>query len=261
MNDWTPPIIVGRSTRPVDAGDNAFFRRLGVASHPSASVDAWILQRDDSALSLIRPDGVSLCIDFLRGKARHRSTEAGKGAQTLNKALGIKAYYRAHGRYPDLVDATGGLGQDAWAIASLGCTVTVIEQHAIVHALLADALHRAVQAESGRETAARIQLVHANSENAMNGLNAHAIYLDPMYPTRPRKKAESKKGMQFLQTLLGPVAHSNAGTLLNQALALPVTRVVLKRPKGAEVLVSDGSAGIQRITIESPNTRYDVYLP
>ena len=44
-----------------------------------------------------------------------------------------------------MVDATAGLGRDAFVLASLGCTVTMLERHPVVAALLADGLARAKQ--------------------------------------------------------------------------------------------------------------------
>lgn len=234
-------------------------------------LEGWTLKPDDTSaqkLTLTRADGVSLAIDFASGKARHRAHESGKGAQALSKALGIKNYVNAHGHYPHIIDATGGLGQDAWAIASTGCTVTIIERHPVVHALLDDALKRAMKEPEISALAQRITLIQGDASELLGTANsteahakaltdAHAIYLDPMYPER-RKKASSKKGMQFLQELLGH-DNQNEEALLHNALQVKAVRVAVKRPKGAPVLAGSDAFTGQLTTVVTPNTRYDVY--
>ncbi|MFK7997248.1 MAG: class I SAM-dependent methyltransferase [Granulosicoccus sp.] len=247
MDIWTPPTIV---TPDEDGAD-------------SVQAQDWLLTRRNTqaaALSLVRPDGVSLTVDFVHGKSRHRTTESGNGAQALTKALGIKAYVKSRGTYPTIIDATGGLGQDAWALASTGCQLLIIEQHPVVHALLADGLARARNTPECANIAERISLHHGDASQhlqALVGDNIHAIYLDPMYPER-RRKANSKKGMQFLHALLGPPKDDDPALLLS-ALRSGVSRVAVKRPKGAPLLSGTDQFAGQRTVIETPNTRYDVY--
>jgi len=221
-------------------------------------------------LKLVRPDKVQLFIDFTSGKTRHRTTESGQGAQALSKALGVKQYYRTKGTYPLIIDATGGLGQDAWALASIGCEVIIIERHPVVHALLQDGLTRAASHSTPEpsQIASRITLVHADATQQLSQIchqhqhqhrhQPHAIYLDPMYPAR-RKRADSKKGMQFLHALLGPPVPDEGARLLLGAIECRVSRVAVKRPSGAPFLASSDSVDAQHTVISTPNTRYDVY--
>lgn len=58
---------------------------------------------------------------------------------------------------PRVLDATTGLGEDAWLLAAAGCRVTAVERQPIVHALLSDALRRAGLAQP--EIAGRITLL------------------------------------------------------------------------------------------------------
>ena len=160
---------------------------------------------------------------------------------------------------PNIVDATGGWGQDAWAMASLGCCVTVIEQHPIVHAVLASGLENAALDKACVNTAARVTLIKQDACALLSKMQTDVVYLDPMYPHRDRKKAESKKGMQILQTLLGPSDEGLSSQLLDAALSSTANRVVVKRPKGAMALVVNQSFEGQKFVIESPNTRYDIY--
>lgn len=260
MQPWTPPVIVGILGAE---DDEALWANLGLDVVDTPIANQWQLFRPtpNSALTLSRPDGVQLHIDFTSGKTRHRTTESGQGAQSLVKALGIKPYLKAHDDYPTIIDATGGLGQDAWALASTGCKLLIIERHPIVHALLSDAIIRARTDAASQFIAERITLLHADAvETLTNALpvTPHGIYLDPMYPSR-RKKADSKKGMQFLHALLGPPAPDESPELLLSALGAGVPRVAVKRPKGAPLLAGSEGFGGQRTVIETANTRYDVY--
>lgn len=252
----------------------------------------WHLtQLDDDAsdssigtLGLIRHDGVQLAIHFTHGKARHRFNEGGRGGFQLSKALGIKSALRRSAEHPvhisdiHVIDTTGGLGQDAWVIASMGCQVTVYESHPVVYALLHNALQRAGTDQQFAETASRITLLHADASDALQHrantdtmhsesmlhsnddvmAQAHAIYLDPMFPER-RKSAGNKKGMQFLHELLGPVNAEYSSRLLHAALSAGARRVVVKRPKGAPALEGSDQWTGQRTSVNYPNTRYDVY--
>lgn len=278
MTDWTPPLILGRDHCPhghmtsASTGADAF-ERLNLpdadagaeASTAATSGNDWVLTRHPQTdttpplLELIRPDGVKLSIDFSSGKARHRASEAGKGIQPLARALGLTAFRKRTGAMPRVIDATGGLGQDAWALATLGVDMTVIERHPIVHALLANALERAAAEPATRDTATRIRLLHGQAERLLPTLESDAIYLDPMYPERRRKKAGSRKGMQFLHALLGPPGDDGNETLLSAALNSGASRVAVKRPRGAELLAGSEHWQGQRTSVESPNTRYDVY--
>ena len=188
----------------------------------------------------------------------------------MSKALGINPYYRANHQYPMIIDATGGLGQDAWALASIGCSVIIIERHPVVHALLQDGLLRAGNfsglADSGStqyaQIANRIRLVYGDATQCLSELckqhQPHAIYLDPMYPER-RKKANSKKGMQFLHALLGPPGSDESPELLLCAVECAVARVAVKRPAGAPLLAGSDNVDTQQTAISTPNTRYDIY--
>ncbi len=270
MSDWTPPLIVGcdYTHAGIDAPEGSeadAFDRLALPASPTPAEDAWVLARhpqpDNSPalLELVRPDGVKLSIDFSSGKARHRANEAGKGIQPLARALGLNAFRKRHGFMPTVIDATGGLGQDAWALATTGAHVTVIERNPVVHALLDNALRRAAAEPATCETSARVRLLAGHAESLLPELQADVIYLDPMYPERRRKKAGSRKGMQFLHALLGPPPDESDGSLLRASLNSGAARVAVKRPRGAPLLAGSEQWQGQRTCVESPNTRYDIY--
>ena len=65
-----------------------------------------------------------------------------QGKDLLAKAVGIKGNY-----YPTIVDATAGLGQDAFMLVNYGCQVTMIERSPVIAALLQDGIERAKDLE------------------------------------------------------------------------------------------------------------------
>ena len=77
-------------------------------------------------------------VDFVEGKARHRLKFGGGKGQDIAKAVGLHKH-----KNPHVVDATAGLGRESFVLASLGCSVVMLERSPIVHALLADGLQRA----------------------------------------------------------------------------------------------------------------------
>ena len=79
-------------------------------------------------------------MDFVEGAVAHRRKFGGGRGQSIAKAVGLKS-----GAMPTVVDATAGLGRDAFVLASLGCKVTLIERSPVVAALLQDGLARAAQ--------------------------------------------------------------------------------------------------------------------
>ncbi len=68
----------------------------------------------------------------------HRRKFGGGRGEAVAKAVGIKGDY-----LPD-VDATAGLGRDAFVLASVGCRVRMLERNPVVAALLDDGPARAM---------------------------------------------------------------------------------------------------------------------
>jgi len=101
----------------------------------------------------------SLTIDFTSGAIAHRLRYGGGRGQALPRAVGMKG-----GKTPNVVDATAGLGRDAFLLASLGAQVTLIERSPQMHALLADALARAADSDVG-DIIARMTLLHGDANH------------------------------------------------------------------------------------------------
>jgi len=192
----------------------------------------------------------AIYVDFISGKTRHRRLYGGGKNQPLAKAVGIKKDYR-----PTIIDATAGLGQDSFVLATLGCQVTLLERSPIIAALLYDGLQRAKQVDEITEIIQQLNLIHINSNNYLENLMTYpdTIYLDPMYPHR-QKSALVKKEMRILRDIVGD--NEDDEKLLNVALFRANKRVVVKRPKYADIL-GDIKPDFQ---IKSEKTRFDVYL-
>ncbi|XPE40323.1 class I SAM-dependent methyltransferase [Shigella flexneri] len=62
-------------------------------------------------------------VDFAGGAMAHRRKFGGGRGEAVAKAVGIKGDY-----LPDVVDATAGLGRDAFVLASVGCRVRMLER-------------------------------------------------------------------------------------------------------------------------------------
>ena len=233
---------------------------LGVPVFNTTQPERWCLKLQSQQLALCRPDNLTVNIDFVNGKAIQRAREPQFAKQPLAKAIGYSQWSKKHTEEQlHVIDATTGLGTDAWMLALLGCRVTMLERSAVLHCLLAHALHQAAQHAATLNTTNNTQLVHTDAKDWLNtqtSTAADVIYLDPMYPEK-RKQALVKKGMQLLHDLIG--ADTNNERLLPTALSKARYRVVVKRPKGAPVLQGSDAHEGQRTSIESPGTRYDVY--
>ena len=218
----------------------------------------WVLSADAHGLYLKTDNNLILRSSFGRDNAELRAAQSGFINDTFAKAIGVARLQKMSSHHPSIIDATGGLGQDAMTLVSLGCHVTVVERHPILHCLLADMMIGERNARLVNEDAS-----DTLSEIAVSG-NADVIYLDPMYPER-RRRGMSKKGMQVLHELLGPNDNNDDDNdnLLHSALeacrACDGFRVVVKRPYGATPLLGHDDWKGQITCVESPNTRYDIY--
>lgn len=212
----------------------------------------FLLQLNQQLLELIKLDEPKLSginVDFVEGAAAHRRKFGGGRGQDIAKAVGLK-----HGFTPHVLDATAGLGRDAFVLASLGCQVTLMERMPIVAALLDDGIERAKLNADVSKIAQRMQLIHASSIESMTlAEQVDVVYLDPMYPHRD-KSAAVKKEMRVFQSLVGE--DLDADGLLLPALALAKYRVVVKRPSYAPPLNNKTPT----TSIKMKKNRFDVYV-
>lgn len=229
----------------------------------SQLAERWGLMHDENAIMALvltsqrlelrkrdEPKLGGIYVDFVSGTMAHRRRFGGGRGEAVAKAIGIKKDY-----LPTVVDATAGLGRDAFVLASLGCHVRMLERHPVVAALLDDGLQRGYQDEEiGGWLQERMTLLHASSITVLADITPQpdVVYLDPMYPHK-QKSALVKKEMRVFQSLVG--ADEDADSLLAPARALAKRRVVVKRPDYAEPL-----AGVAASTaITTKNHRFDIY--
>jgi 16S rRNA (guanine1516-N2)-methyltransferase len=196
----------------------------------------------------------TLVCDFVGGPVRHRFRFGGGRGQALPKAVGMKG-----GNTPSVVDATAGLGRDAFLLASLGAQVTLIERSPEIHRLLEAGMRRAQEAGGDvAEVIARMTLLYGDAKDLLSAtssaLSPDVVLVDPMHP--PRKgSARVKKEMILIRDLVGP--DDDAAALMEVALDTARNRVVLKWPKGAAPMAGIRPASHQII---GKTTRYDVFM-
>jgi 16S rRNA (guanine1516-N2)-methyltransferase len=187
-------------------------------------------------------------VDFVHGALGY-SRRVG-GSRLLFRAIGSVA------RAPNVIDATAGLGRDAFLLACKGHTVTAIERSPIIAALLQDGIKRALSDSDLREFLhARLRLVQADARVFLKDLPVEqapdVVYLDPMFPPRT-KSAMVKKEAIVLRAVVG--GDEDAAELLEAARAVARRHVVVKRMRHAPPI----APGVAR-TYEGKTTRYDVY--
>lgn len=198
--------------------------------------------------ALHHPQFAPLVVDWTSA-AQRRRIAAGRN-QLLARAVGLHKL-----REQTVLDATAGLGRDAFTLAALGAEVTLIERQPLLASLLRDARERALTDPHWHETAARMRILEADAAAILaSDQRWDVVHLDPMYPHRD-KRALPQKEMQLLRELCG--GDADAGVLLLPALAACRRRVVVKRPCHAPFL-ADHPPSFQ---LKGTQARYDVYVP
>lgn len=202
--------------------------------------------------SFDEPKFGAVYVDFSSDTLTLRRTQGRAKKEAIARAIGLKGQ-----AVPSVLDATAGLGRDAFILASLGCKVDMIERSAAVAALLSDGLERACSNQTLKDwLPERMKLFHDASLPLLKdwqGDQPDVVYLDPMFPHR-KKSALVKKEMRLFQQFLGP--DEDADALLEPAFALAKQRVVVKRPDTAPYL-NDCEPNM---SISGKKLRFDVYL-
>ncbi|CAA0125358.1 Ribosomal RNA small subunit methyltransferase J [BD1-7 clade bacterium] len=218
----------------------------------------YVLSQHDHLLHVVPADkklGGPVNCNFDSGAASFRRKNAGI-KQEIARACGLKKDAR-----PSILDATAGLGGDAFVLASLGSHVTMIEQNPVVHLLLKSGLRAASVSEDDELSiiaSDKMRLAACQSSldffAELQAESFDVVYLDPMFPDR-RKSAKVKKGMQYFHDLVG-IDSAQEPELLTKALLIAGKRVVVKRPKQAPYL-ADRKPSLE---MSSKTIRYDIYL-
>ena len=187
---------------------------------------------------------------FIEGPILHR-LKYGKGrGQNLAKAVGFK-----FNKNRTIIDATAGLGYDAFILASLGANVTLIERSEKIYHLLKAAISEAkLYGGEISKIVNRMNLLFGDSKDILPNIAPEVILIDTMYKDR-KKSALVKNDMRLVREVVG--SDSDHVELINVALNNASKRVVIKQPRYAETL--DNIKGCSH-QILGKTIRYDVYV-
>lgn len=242
-------LLIHPTADPIEA--QQLSQAYGFTLSPNLPEQGVYLYLDEYELSLrhaLKKGQVS--VNFISGSLDYRRQKG--GGELINKAIN-------HKQNQSVWDFTGGLGRDAFIMASSGLKVTVFERHPAVAALLADGLKRAAAVPELAAIMTNITLHHLDVFDpqlnwAQIGPQPDVVYLDPMYPDS-KKSAAVKKEMAYFHELVG--AGDDAAALLPLALGLAKKRVIVKRPRLGEWLNQAEPA----YQYQGKSTRFDGYTP
>jgi len=183
----------------------------------------------------------------------YRRRVGGGKNQAIARAVGLKTY---KGKLT-VLDATAGLGRDAFVLATLGCRVHLVERSPVITLLLLDGLRRARQDKALWPALDAMEVTEGDAKKVLERLEGEncpdVVYLDPMFPAHSQG-ALTKIEMRLLRELVGD--DQDADALLGLALVRAKRRVVVKRPRHAPTLLQKTPSFV----VEGKTNRYDVYL-
>lgn len=197
------------------------------------------------------PGGVF--VDFVGGRTGRRRTPTSARRQPIALAVGVRHGLRR------VLDATAGLGADAFLLASLGCQVTAVERSRALGLLLQDGVDRAIAGGGPGiwRVLDRCTFVTADSRSLMLQLaddrRPEVIYMDPMYPPSRKATALPRKEIRLLRMLVG--CDVDSASLFDAAMSVALRRVVVKRDRFALPLHPRPA-----LSYGGKIARYDVYL-
>lgn len=215
----------------------------------AASLPACYLQLDAEGLSLVEGSH-TLRGDFARFLPR-------LVPNNLNHELLVRAARMKGAQGPlTAVDATAGLGEDAFLLATAGFQVRLYERNPVIAALLQDALHRGM---GNPELAPVISRMHFQKGDSIRELPRldfmpDIVVLDPMFPER-KKSGLIRKKFQMLHQLESPCSEEKE--LLEAALSCHPGRVVIKRPLKGPCLADRKPS----YSLKGRAIRYDCIVP
>lgn len=190
-----------------------------------------------------------ICSNFCFDRKRYQNT-------LLNKALGNQK-----NKIYSCLDATGGLGIDAFCLAVLLKTkITVLELNPILALLINDALIRASLNAKLTNIASNIEVTCMNALDYMRTIYhkkqyVDLVYLDPMFTTHDTKRgAAPKKPLQLCHLLAG--LDQNGDQLLTEAFKIARNKIIVKRGKNSPTL----NKMKPNYTVVGKSCRYDVYI-
>lgn len=152
------------------------------------------------------------------------------------------------------IDATAGMGEDAFLIAANGYDVTLHEQNPVISLLLKDSIRRAKKHPILKNIVSRMHVVEGDSVDILNSRldPVDVIYLDPMFPGRQKSGLINKK-LQLIQKMEAPC--TNEHELFDAAINACPSKIIVKRPLKAPFLAEKAP----NHTLEGKAIRYDIY--
>lgn len=252
MSGVTVAVLAGADSRAAALAQQLSLPLITAPAEAPPDCLAW-LQYRDGRLELqpvdTRQSGPVL-VDFCGGANAHRRHG---GAELVVQAV------RGRSREPlSILDATAGLGRDAFVLAARGFQVQMLEREPVLAALLADGLARAAADAELAEIAARLQLMQGDAVAYCRALSAEqrpdVVYLDPMFPPS-QKSALVKKEMRLLQQLLH-AGERDTLSLLESARVAARLRVVVKRALRSPPLADRAPS----YSVSGKAVRFDVYV-
>ena len=216
-----------------------------------------VLMKDDNGILQLQKTGKTklgpIFVNFDSKELNYRNKHGGGKKQSLAKAVGAQDT----SKQLSILDATAGLGTDAFVLASIGYKVDLLERCGVIWLLLEDGIKRA-RVNKNIDFSDRINLLQpASSPAFIKLLSAEnkkydVIYLDPMFPAQ-NKNIASKKEMQYLQDI---VFDNDSDDLLEPAIEKAIYRVVVKRPVRANFLANK----IPSYQLSGKSCRFDIYV-
>ncbi|MCZ6834482.1 MAG: class I SAM-dependent methyltransferase [Planctomycetota bacterium] len=242
-NDATP-IIRDEARR--------FAKKYGLPWHHArmANTSCYLLEFSDQGVCLLdaeHPAESGYTVDFSDIDLRTGPGNLSR-KQPLAKAIGKDTQ--------TVVDATAGLGHDAFLLACMGFEVMAVERSPVIGRLLQDGLRRALESPVHAERLKdRLQVTIGDAKAFLESMKTKpdVVYVDPMYPPKRKQSALAKKHIRLVRDIVGN--DEDAESLAQAALRIAQRRVVVKRPNHAPPLLDEPD-----LQFKGKLVRYDVYL-
>lgn len=187
-------------------------------------------------------------IDFSSNNFIRRKNQA--SSQEIIKAIGIKNNLPLK-----VLDTTAGQGRDSFVLASLGCSVTLLERNKVIYLLLKNAIKNAKNIDQLKNVVKNMSVINQDSIEFLeyNKNFFDVIYIDPMFP-ESNKSRLVKKDMQIFREIVGN--DSDSSKILVSAFKSNTKRIVVKRMNKSDFLDDKKP----NFSIKGTSIRFDVYI-
>lgn len=222
--------------------------------------------REDPSLG---PSPHPIVVDFLSPGLKHR-TRGGVNSELLVKAVGRKFAERSETL---IYDFTAGLGTDSFLLAAAGYRVVGFERDPRLHELLEDGLRRfhegSPRSQPSHISPLQLEFRCQDATEAVardlvksDFLRPWAVVIDPMFEAEATdSKSLPKKEMALLRRMLPASSKDEICALFQAAASIATSRVIVKRPIGAQEIVepSDWGRALKPRRLEGKTARFDIY--